>query len=194
MNFIFSIERSAGAPADVRHADELIDELVLASSKPVTSPVVVNDASGSPQLRGETTVQSNCDERPVGLEIGHLVSRQCSLCSQPWRPVNSDTCWTVLEGSPRGMAGNSPSVIPDPWCSCVTRMLTGLQTKFPDGRQAEVSSHLGAETSAAGRRNNGRQKAAKREPEKTQKTLKILVGSDIWREMWYTNCLTKSFV
>ena len=49
MNFIFSIERSAGAPADVRHADELIDELVLASSKPVTSPVVVNYASGSPQ-------------------------------------------------------------------------------------------------------------------------------------------------
>ena len=54
----------------------------------------------------------------------------------------------------RSLWEHSPFAIPVLECSCVTRMLTGLRTRFLDGQQAEVSSHLGVGSSAAGRRNS----------------------------------------
>ena len=76
--------------ADVRHAKEVIEESESASSKPLSSPVVVDSASGNhadnQRLLGDVekqAVPADRRERPVRLQVFNLMFCQCRLCSRP---------------------------------------------------------------------------------------------------------------
>ena len=103
--------------ADVRHAKEVVDELALARSKLVTSPVVMDDASGiiADNQRLFDDAEKQLYQRIVA-ELNYVAHRSdlryvasclvsAASCSQPLRPACSETCWTVLEESSSDMAG-----------------------------------------------------------------------------------------
>ena len=124
-------------------------------SKTDTSPVVVDDMSGNQadnqrllddvekQLWQRIMAKLNHVSRTTSpdLRLCHLVS--CLLRNSARNMQAAKRVGRYLRKVPSGMAGISFSAISDAECSCVSRMLTGLRTRFLDGRQAEVTSHLG---------------------------------------------------
>ena len=104
--------------ANLRHGREVVDELGLSKSKPVSSPAT---ADGAARCQDDEFKPLNEEEkrlyqrivakaqlscaRPAGSEVCNFLSGKCCLVAQHWRHESGEASWTILEESTGCLAG-----------------------------------------------------------------------------------------
>ena len=150
-NSAFSTVRCDGArdglvfAANLRHGREVVDEVGLSKSKPVSSP-----ASGDGVARCQDDEFKPLDEEEkrmyqrikaklnylahdrLDLKYATFLSGKCCFVASHWRYESGEASWTILEESTLFTITGLKN-------SCATRMLTGLRIRLLGGRRVEVS-------------------------------------------------------